>query len=390
MLGFESEVAAALEMMRESPLCTTLVEQCHGSGAQLMKRHQQLEHEALMARLTVHNCRTWFHQSFYEKQVLKLIGMSDDLLKKMRTAHRMTERNAYIQLMIEHCKSARPAGGPSEYAVRKAVIKGHMKPYSQLSTAAHVALRSRVSVKVKNKLDNLADCREHVEDELGLLRRRQKEAQGLGVKNLMDSCRFGTDDLLRFQELYDGYDLVNVTHRMRPPPAPVPAHLEAMLTEHMDRQVVDKPEHPFWLATVVDMRELFHGCGLYSAANSCDASTVFKIMLCIGQPRRVIFIECQKQPVMVGAFEQLPPGQMPLVPSYVAYSYLPLKLWDQFSVPLLPDIHDLMVFTDMEFKNDDVHGIGFHVPFAQFTQFAPRPSTRARNAPFQEGKGYRY
>ena len=67
---------------------------------------------------------------------------------------------------------------------------------------------------------------------------------------------------------------------------------------------------------------------------------------------------------MVGAFEQLPPGQMPLVPSYVAYIYLPLKSWDQFSVPLLPDIHDLMVFTNMEFKNDDVHGIGFHLPFA--------------------------
>ena len=79
------------------------------------------------------------------------------------------------------------------------------------------------------------------------------------MKNLMDSCRFGNDDLLRFQELYDGYDLLNVTHRMRPPPAPVPAHLEALLTEHMDRQVVDKPEHPFWLATVMDMRELFHG-----------------------------------------------------------------------------------------------------------------------------------
>ena len=77
---------------------------------------------------------------------------------------------------------------------------------------------------------------------------------------------------------------------------------------------------------------------------------------------------------------------MPLVPSHVAYIYLPLKLWDQFSVPLLPDIHDLMVFTDMEFKNDDVHGIGFHVPFAQFTQFAPRPSTQARNAPSRRGK----
>ena len=82
MLGFELEVGAALELTRESPLCTTLVEQCHGSGAQLMKRHQQLEHEARMARLTVHNCRTWFHQAFLEKQELKFLGMSDDLLNQ--------------------------------------------------------------------------------------------------------------------------------------------------------------------------------------------------------------------------------------------------------------------------------------------------------------------
>ena len=70
-----------------------------------------MEHEALMARLTVHNCRTWFHLGHFDLQEKKLNGMLDDLQKQMRSAHRMTERNAYVQLMIGHCKSAKVSGG---------------------------------------------------------------------------------------------------------------------------------------------------------------------------------------------------------------------------------------------------------------------------------------
>lgn len=87
-----------------------------------------LEHEALMARLTVHNSRSWFHLGHYDLQEQKLNGMLDDLVRQMRSATRMTERNAYVQLMIGHCKSAHVAG-VSDHAIRRAVFKNHMKHY---------------------------------------------------------------------------------------------------------------------------------------------------------------------------------------------------------------------------------------------------------------------
>ena len=44
LLGHEGDVVRALLLLRETALTTILVEQAHASGAQLMKRHETLEH----------------------------------------------------------------------------------------------------------------------------------------------------------------------------------------------------------------------------------------------------------------------------------------------------------------------------------------------------------
>ena len=57
-LGYESDVISVCDLAKECSFSTILVEQFHGSGAKLMKRHPQIEHATLCIRMTVHHCRT--------------------------------------------------------------------------------------------------------------------------------------------------------------------------------------------------------------------------------------------------------------------------------------------------------------------------------------------
>ena len=54
-MGLEEEVVKGLELLKEAAMTTILVEQAHGSGAQLMRRHQEYGMDAMCARSTVHN-----------------------------------------------------------------------------------------------------------------------------------------------------------------------------------------------------------------------------------------------------------------------------------------------------------------------------------------------
>ena len=70
LLGHESDVVSSLLLLRETALTSILVEQAHASGAQLMNRHETLEHVSLLCRMTVHNCRTLLYPCEYEKTAL--------------------------------------------------------------------------------------------------------------------------------------------------------------------------------------------------------------------------------------------------------------------------------------------------------------------------------
>ena len=82
-LGFEEDVFAACKLTQETSLTTILVEQFHGSGAQLMHRHPQLEHDALVCRMTVHHCGILFHPCLLDKQEAHLHSLLDDISRHM-------------------------------------------------------------------------------------------------------------------------------------------------------------------------------------------------------------------------------------------------------------------------------------------------------------------
>ena len=61
LMGYEDDVIAACHQLKETAMSTTIVEQAHASGAQLMNRHPTLESVSLLARMLTHNARTLFY-----------------------------------------------------------------------------------------------------------------------------------------------------------------------------------------------------------------------------------------------------------------------------------------------------------------------------------------
>ena len=61
-----------LQLLRDTACTTNMVEQCHGSGACLMRDHQTYEERTLRARSMVHQARSLFTDSAHDKLLMTL------------------------------------------------------------------------------------------------------------------------------------------------------------------------------------------------------------------------------------------------------------------------------------------------------------------------------
>ena len=262
-LGYEEEVQAALELLKQSSLTTIMVEQAHGSGAQLMSRHPQVGPVVMTARMTVHNSRTLFAPSFFEKHEGRFVRRIAEFNKQIKnTDSHTTPRCAYLKLMIAHCKAHKTHGSPSDHAIRRAVFQNHGQCFSDLTHGQRAICEREAHATKRIKIDALVLDRQYVEGQLRLLRERNVETMAVGVANHMDCQRFSLEDFAAFGQKWDEYGPNDCSGRLLPPPAPIPHPVEQMLQERMSLYVTPSVQAPTWLSSVVNHRDKFQGCGL--------------------------------------------------------------------------------------------------------------------------------
>ena len=145
-LGYEEEVIAALNLLKESPMSTTLVEQAHGSGAQLMRRHPTYEVNTLTTRSTVHNCRSWFHPSQLDKQERRLRLVLENLEWADKQVDKCGARDAFLKLLVCKWKGSLRDLGHSGLAIRKACFSRHGVLFQQLHPAQREVCQIRPGI----------------------------------------------------------------------------------------------------------------------------------------------------------------------------------------------------------------------------------------------------
>ena len=144
-------------------MTTILVEQAHASGSQIMRRHAQLGMDAMCARSTVHNARTLFHLSEFEKQERKIVRVLGNLTKGMASLPRCTARQAYLKMVIHTWKeSCSPSAGPSNNAVRRSCFRHHGISFQRLGHEQVKALNRQAARHREDKLQELLNDKAHL------------------------------------------------------------------------------------------------------------------------------------------------------------------------------------------------------------------------------------
>ena len=361
LLGFDSDVVAGCLLLQEASLSTTLAEQFHGSGAQMMRQHPQLEHDALMARLTVHHSRTLFYSPYFEKKEAQLHALIDDIDRRIGNTKYTGPRQMYTKMLVSHTKAS-AAGGASHHAVRRSVFKHHHRGFRRLSPDDVVVLRGKASAHISDRVKVLADDRQHVMAQLELLRIQQRESSKEGLVNHMDTVRFGPADFLKFSQLWSQYPTRSSMKQLQPPPTPMAGPMVRLFEAEMDKLPVVTRSRPDWLSTVVHNQQEFSSVGFFSDSQHPDGSVLHVPLLVMAQPHRVVFLQCHR---CRGADR----GS-----HFRNYQYDDLVFVTETDVPFSCGA-DTWVVPLAQFRSMNVHAMGEAVPFWIFSRFLTTSSS---------------
>ena len=366
--GFMEEVESACVLARESSWTTILVEQAHGSAAQIMHRHPQLEAEALCNRATVHNGRTLFYSGTFEKHEARLVSMQEELMKQLDNTKYTGPRQAYVSMLIAKVKASRVIGDPSEHALRRAVIKAHGKEFGKLSHAQVQELRKKAGVLVMRKVDSLSESLQHVSSQLKSLHERKAEAGKGGVVNHVDSIRFGPDDFLRFAELWDDFSASDLS-KLQPPPARIPPAMEKVLLDTIDELQIALSLKPAWLSDLVAHRDEFQGVAFWCETSHPDCSVIFKYVVSLSQPQRAMFLQCERV-LPAGSGVSVPMiGGVPVpVHRPDCFQYEALRFVDDRHVPW-QNTDEVWIIPEVVFHGAEVRSTSWPLPWAVFTRY---------------------
>ena len=109
---------------------------------------------------------------------------------------------------------------------------------------------------------------------------------------------------------------------------------------------------PDWLPYMVDLRDAFAGTGFYVYSTHPAGDVIYKLVLAIAQPRRVMFLECHRSRRGLSAMI-----------AYGCYEYEAFRFVPHTLVPW-KDSSDLWVVPEVHVRASEVHTAGEPVPWA--------------------------
>ena len=150
---------------------------------------------------------------------------------------------------------------------------------------------------------------------------------------------------------------------------------------------VERPTTPQrYCKHVIDNRDRFADCCVYSDDGSVMPRCVYKIILCKQNPRIVCFLKLTRHVRRLPDISAMAPGIQPQLCPFV-FDFMPLTFYNEQSVPIIDD-DTVSVATDMYFVERHVHHIGHAFGFRDFVRFHPsKTRATAHGQKFGPGRG---
>ena len=268
----------------------------------------------------------------------------------------------YIKSRIEEVNAQRHSGSQSATAVRLSIVTRHCKSSSKLGQGQLAALRRRAPAYNSKKIETLEDSRAHVVAQVKLLRARLQEDSNSGLINHMDSIGFSPEEFDGFAELWPRYTANEDNSRLLAPPNGIPPFMKKLLDEQTaSGKFLPSGVKPDWPAYMVDLRDAFVGTGFYADSTHPTGDVIYKLVLAIAQPRRVMFLECHRSRRGLSSMT-----------AYGCYEYEAFRFVPHTLVPW-KDSSDFWVVPEVHVRASEVHTAGEPVPWAVFARYLKKP-----------------
>ena len=255
-----------LNLAREAPCCTNLVEQGHGSAAATLKSHSQLGSRSVQIRAALHQSRALFSE-LPTHRILKRVGDAITEIMRQLGGRRRQARSAFFQFLLRDARGERPSDmDPVAWARR--CVQEHATKFTELPWASTMELHVEAKLMdVHRQRRWLVALRELEERRSRLLRQLEDDLDDVAAKpNLVSSHRLDADDLGRCAEVVASLRSTMTLTEMRGEllQSPVALGQSDLGVLAQLSTFVDAPsEKPEWLRMVALNREQFYGAVVY-------------------------------------------------------------------------------------------------------------------------------
>ena len=360
------EACSALEHIRDTLSCTTtLVEEGHGTGACLMKEHEQYIESTLCSRAVIHQGRALFAvhrgRQFQERIEAKIQALE-------ACTPKVGGRHMFVRMLAKQGGSVAGLGARSQQLCRDRMVRvsggfGNLLPRDRLALDfARQENYRRSSIAS----DDVA----HLRALLQLHRARSRaELDSVGRVNHVSSFRF-TD--LETSELMDRYNRhvqtvpKNALRRLavESPDVPPAAHQALFIAEARALGLAERIQQPWWVRHVAANRVAFEDCAI---VDRLDLDVAYYVSVAIQRPYAVSFLRMRRLPNVLPAYgsPEVEARQLPL--HHRKYSYLPLDFVVGDLVQIEADSANLNVLFGIGFEDDVAFTNHASVDFEAFT-----------------------
>ena len=272
--GFsEAMLEEGLTFVENAPWSSRVVEQLHGSGAQVHKYHPEMGVNSFQCRAFMHALRTMVNPSQEDKDGAKLQARLQKL--ESTTFRRISGRHVYLKRCCERVQLQCGGDVKKAQALRKALFHEHSAMYQALSPEVRASYEELALSMGDRKLEAFWDELSMVRTDCLIQHERSREETEKKNPFSMGSSRWSGEDLERLQSFtcsgdfsaskvdalrgaaQRAPDLPDMDFRLKLSKFPLP---------RADAAVA----RPSWLGDVCWQREHFVGCGFRK--RSADAS----------------------------------------------------------------------------------------------------------------------
>lgn len=292
----EAVLLEGIAMMADAPWSSRVVEQLHGSAAQVQKHHPDMMTNNFQCRAFIHAARSFVSEPRDDRELKQ---MTQRLMKvEAKTPRQLAGRHAYLQQLLRSVPIKNPHSQERALALRRNLFQQHSSWYEALSPQIRSTYEQMAADMSDARRHDIFDEAARLRTEIGILQARVQNERARTNPYNLGSSRWTDLDYERIGDLMTRGDFPESrvqALRDEAHAAPEMPDLEwrtKLWQFQIPRQVA--PLRPHWLSQVCLHRNFFTGCGFRKRSAQSDVAPSHYVFCFAVQNPMYLSLACLK------------------------------------------------------------------------------------------------